>query len=123
MASFTKCHFFLLPYKLCIFAFQFRIPFFTSQGCPQRAKKEVPDSPGLVDFAIGLVNTVHNLPNGQLKLLGKFKLQKKSNQSCWSIILGGLAEITFGLVHAGYNLPQWQAVKVTFVAPWSAYES
>ena len=32
----------------------------------QRAKKVASDSPGLVDFAIGLVNSVLNLPNGQL---------------------------------------------------------
>ena len=32
----------------------------------QRAKKVVTNSPGLVDFAIGLVNSVFNLPNGQL---------------------------------------------------------
>ena len=31
----------------------------------QRAKKVVVDSPGLVDFAIGLVNSVFNLPNRQ----------------------------------------------------------
>ena len=29
----------------------------------QRAKKVVSDSPGLVDFAIGLVNSVFNLPD------------------------------------------------------------
>ena len=33
----------------------------------QRAKKVVSDSPGLVDFAIGLVNSVFNLPIGQVK--------------------------------------------------------
>ena len=32
----------------------------------QRAKKVVSDSAGLGDFAIGLVNSVFNLPNGQL---------------------------------------------------------
>ena len=32
----------------------------------QRAKKVVSDSAGLVDFATGLVNSVFNLPNGQL---------------------------------------------------------
>ena len=40
-----------------------------SLPCPrttQRAKKVVSDSPGLVDFAIGLVNSVFNLPNGQV---------------------------------------------------------
>ena len=31
----------------------------------QRAKKVVSDSPGLVDFAIGLVNSVFNLPTGK----------------------------------------------------------
>ena len=35
------------------------------------------DSPGLVDFAIGLVIFVLNLPYGQVLLFfGKFKLQK-----------------------------------------------
>ena len=32
----------------------------------QRAKKVVSDSPGLVDSAIGLVNSVFNLPDGQV---------------------------------------------------------
>ena len=33
----------------------------------QRAKKLASDSPGQVDFAIGLVNSVVNLPDGQVK--------------------------------------------------------
>ena len=33
---------------------------------PQRAKKVMSDSPGLVDFAIGLVVFVLNLPDGQV---------------------------------------------------------
>ena len=32
----------------------------------QRRKKVVSDSLGLVDFVIGLVNTVFNLPDGQV---------------------------------------------------------
>ena len=32
----------------------------------QCAKKVMSDSPGLVDFAIGLVNSVFNLPNRQV---------------------------------------------------------
>ena len=36
----------------------------------QRAKKVVFDSPGLVDFAIGLVIFVLNLPNGQVLFFG-----------------------------------------------------
>ena len=35
--------------------------------CP---KKVVSDSPGLVDFAIGLVNAALNLPDGQVKFYG-----------------------------------------------------
>ena len=46
----------------------------------QRAKKVMSDSPGLVDFAIGLVNPVLKLPEGRVKILGKFKLQKNCNQ-------------------------------------------
>ena len=33
----------------------------------QRTKKVVSDNPGLVDFAIRLVNSVLNLPDGQVK--------------------------------------------------------
>ena len=42
----------------------------------QRAKKVVSDSPGQVDFAIGLVNSVLNLANGQVKFFEEFKLHK-----------------------------------------------
>ena len=42
----------------------------------QRAKKDkglvVSDSPGLVNFAIGLVNSVLNLPNGQVMFFEEF---------------------------------------------------
>ena len=34
------------------------------------------DSPGLVDFAIGLVNSVLNLPDGQVEYFEEFNLQK-----------------------------------------------
>ena len=34
------------------------------------------DSLGLVDFAIGLVNSVLNLPDGQVKYFEEFNLQK-----------------------------------------------
>ena len=42
----------------------------------QRAKKVVSDRPGLVDFAIRLLNSVINLPDGQVKFFEDFKLQK-----------------------------------------------
>ena len=56
----------------------------------QRAKKVVSDSPGLVDFAIGPVNCVLNLPNGINSAHPKF----------W-----GLVEMMFGLVNASFSLP------------------
>ena len=37
----------------------------TDEWVNQRAKKVVSNSPGLVHFAIGLVNSVLNLPDGQ----------------------------------------------------------
>ena len=37
-----------------------------SFGLKQRAKKVMSDSPAPVDFAIGLVNSVFNLPNRQV---------------------------------------------------------
>ena len=40
---------------------------------PQSAKKIVSDSPGLVDFAIGLVNFVFNLPDGQVMFYEEFE--------------------------------------------------
>ena len=40
----------------------------------QLAKKVVSDSHGLVDFAIGLVIFVLNLPDGQVLLLGEIHI-------------------------------------------------
>ena len=39
----------------------------------QRAKKLLSDSPGLVDYAIGLVNSVFNLPDGQVMFYEEFE--------------------------------------------------
>ena len=40
----------------------------------QRAKKVLSDSsPGLVDFAVGLVNSVFNLPDGQVMFYEEFE--------------------------------------------------
>ena len=42
----------------------------------QRAKKVMSDSPGLMDFAIELVNSVLNLPDGQAKIFWRIKVTK-----------------------------------------------
>ena len=39
----------------------------------QRTKKVLSDSPGLVDFAIGLVNSVFKLPDGQVMFYEEFE--------------------------------------------------
>ena len=71
---------------------------------------------GLVDFAIGLVNSVHNLPDGQVKFFEEFKLQKNREINLLIKMLWGLVEMMFGLVNVCFSLPEWQAVKVTFFA-------
>ena len=77
------------------------------------------DSPGLVDFAIGLVIFVLNLPDGQVLFFGEIQIAD-CNQS-WSIKrVWGLVKMTCGLVRASYYWPEWQAVKLTFFAPWNA---
>ena len=40
----------------------------------QHAKKVLSYSPGLVDFAIGQVNSVRNLPDGQVKIFRRIKI-------------------------------------------------
>ena len=40
----------------------------------QRAKKVLSDSPGLVDFAIGLVISVLKLPDGQVLSFGEIQI-------------------------------------------------
>ena len=79
----------------------------------QCAKKVVSDSPGLVDFAIGLMNSVLNLPDGQVKYFEECDLRK----NCQIKEFGGLVEVTFELVNASFSWPEWQAVKMTFFPP------
>ena len=53
---------FLSLYFLCLFG-----------SMQQHAKKVVSDSPGLVDFAIGLVNSAFNLPDGRVMFFEEFE--------------------------------------------------
>ena len=65
------------------------------------------NSPGLVDFAIGLVIFVLNLPDGQVLFFWEIQITE-GLKSILSLQKG------FG---ASYSLPEWQAVKLTFFAP------
>ena len=75
------------------------------------------DSPGLLDFAIGLVNSVINLPDGQVKFFEEFKIQENCEINLLIKTFLVLVEMMFGLVNVRFSLPEWQAVKMTFFAP------
>ena len=70
-----------------------------------------------MDFAIGLVNSVLNLPDGQIKYFEEFNLQKTVKPILFIKKFWELVEIMFGLVNANFSLAKWQAVKMTFFAP------
>ena len=72
----------------------------------QRAKKVVSNSPGLVDFAIGLVNSVINLPDGKVNFFEEFNLQKNCEINLLIKTFLGLVEMTSGLVNASFSLPE-----------------
>ena len=52
------------PFRSCLVRIFFSV---------QRAKKVASDSPGLVNFAIRLVNSVFNLPDGQVMFFEEFE--------------------------------------------------
>ena len=72
-----------------------------------------------MDFAIGLVNFVLNLPGGQVKFLEKFKLQKNVKSILLIKMFFGLVEMMFrlGHVNVSFSLLKWQALKMTFLHP------
>ena len=80
----------------------------------QCAEEVVSVSLGLVDFAVRLMSSVLNLPEGQVTFFWEYKSQKSCNQSC-SLLFFVLVEMIFGLVRASYRLSVWQAVKVLFL--------
>ena len=80
----------------------------------QHAKKVVSDSPGLVDFAIGLVNSVLFW---QMKVFEEFNYRRTVKSILLIKMFWGLGEMTFGLVYGSFRLPEWQALKMTFFAP------
>ena len=95
----------------------------SEKASKQRAKKVVSDSPVLVDLAVRLVNSVINLPDGQVNILGGNSNYRRTVINPAHQISGGLVKMTFGLVHASYSLREWQAVKLTFFAPCKGHVS
>ena len=56
---------------------------------PQGVKKVVSDGLGLVDFATGLVISILNLPDGQMKFFGGIQITEERYNQCSSKILLG----------------------------------
>ena len=94
--------------------------YLASKKYTQRAKKVVSDSPGIVDFAIGLVNSVVNLPDEQVMFLSNSNDRRTMISILFVKKRLGLVEMTSGLVlkvNARFSLPERQAVKMVFFAP------
>ena len=72
------------------------------------------DSLGLVDFAIGLVNSFINLPDRQMKFFEEFKLQKNCEINLLIKTFLELVEMMSRLVNVSFSLLEWQAVKMIF---------
>jgi len=73
----------------------------------QSAKKVVSDSSGLVDITTGLVNSVLNLPDGQLKFFGK--------SNCIRTVINSAHQFFFRLVKitlGHYMLPKLAIFKL-----------
>ena len=83
----------------------------------QLAKKVVSDSPGLADFAMGLVNSVFKLPDQQVMFFEEFESQKNCETNSVSQNVTWLVEMTSGLLNTSFSLPEWRAVKMIFFAP------
>ena len=69
-----------------------------------------------MDFANGLVNSVINLRDGEVKFFEEFKLLKNCEINLLIKTFLGLVEMMFGLINVSFSLPEWQALKMTFFA-------
>ena len=60
-----------------------------------------------MDFVIGLVNSVLNLPDQLMKFFWRGREEGAGRGGIQMQIFLGPTEMTFGLVHASYRLPEW----------------
>ena len=58
-----------------------------------------------------------------MKFFGKFNLHKNCNQTCWSKNFFRTTSNDFWSSTATYSLPDWQAITLTFFAPYSGHEN
>ena len=71
----------------------------------QHVKKVVSDSPGLIDFAIRLVSSVIDLPDGQMKFFRYSNHRRIVKSILFIKMYLRLVELTFGLVYASFRFP------------------
>lgn len=109
--------------KICCSSEQHLIRSRRSKGIGLVAKKGVYNRAGLVDFVIVLVNSLVNLPDGQVTFFGEFKLKNICTKSCKWKKFFGLVKMTHGLLHATYSLLEWQAVNWLPLCPWLGLSS
>ena len=74
-----------------------------------------------MDFAIGLMNSVFNLPDGQVIYFEEFEKQKNCEINSARQRAFGLVEMLSGLVNVSFSLPEWQAVNMIFFATCSSF--
>ena len=74
----------------------------------QLGKKVMSNSPGLVDFAIGLVHSFLNITclRGRGSLLGNSNFRRVLFNPAYQKNFFKLVKKTLGLVHASYRLPE-----------------
>ena len=64
-----------------------------------------------MDFVVGLVEFILHLPDGQVKVFRKFSFEINYHEHCKTLKIFGLVEMTSGLGHLDYSLPEGQAGK------------
>ena len=67
---------------------------------------------------MGLVNSVFNLPDGQVMFFRNLNNRRTVKLILLIKKLLELVEMMSGLVNASFSLREWQAVKKIFFAPW-----
>ena len=88
-------------------------------------KKVVYDSPGLVDFAIGRVNSVFNLSAGANDVFWGNNLNNRRTVKSLLLVNKILqpVEMMSGLVNASFSLPKWQMCAETFLKKLSSQDT
>ena len=61
----------------------------------------------LVGFASGLVNSLINLPEGQVKVFEESKLQRNCEINLLIRTFLGLVGMMFGIVNVSFSFPEW----------------